>query len=167
MNGKRATVDYENAIVGRNLKSRVTTLLAQHEVWTKKDGSWKGVSDESSAPGIPEDLTTVTVTLRDDAPIIVPTPLPKTDVAFLLQNTGAGAKNVFILGLHADLDVATLIPQILAVAAKRGTDVAAHFPDGTLEMGRDPGDCCARERHHGVHRPAPEGAIPPPQQLNR
>ncbi len=57
------------------------------------------LSDVASSPGIPRDLTPVTVILRDHAPIIVPAPLPASDFAFLLKNTGAEAKGVFILGI--------------------------------------------------------------------
>jgi hypothetical protein len=136
--GSTATIDYEDAIVARDLKSNVTTLLAQHEVWTKQVGGWKQVSDAASTPGIPSDLAAVTVTLRDNAPIIVPTPLPQTDFAFVLKNTGTEAKGVFILGIPADLDVPTFLPVIVAIGAKRDANIAAPFPDGVLEMGATP-----------------------------
>jgi hypothetical protein len=135
--GNTATIAYENAIVGRNLKSdATTTLLGQHDVWTKQHGRWKFVSDVSSAPGIPQDLTAVTVTLRDHAPTIVPAQLPKTDFAFLVKNTGAAAKGLFILGIPADLKVSAFLPVIGAIGTERETNTAAsEFPDGIIEMG--------------------------------
>jgi hypothetical protein len=138
VNGNTATIDYENAIVARDLKSNVTTLLAQHEVWGKQVGGWKQLSDVASTPGIPTDVAAVTVTLRDNAPIIVPTPLPLTDFAFVLKNTGNAAKGVFILGIPADLDVPAFLPVIVAIGTKRDANIAAPFPDGVLEMGATP-----------------------------
>ena len=135
--GNTATIEYENAIVGRNLKSdATTTLLGQHDVWTNDHGTWKSVSDVSSSPGIPRDLTTVTVTLRDHAPIVVPAPLPTSDFAFLLKNTGAAAKGVFILGIPADLNVDSLLPVISAIGRQRQINSGASaLPDGIIEMG--------------------------------
>ena len=133
--GDEATIDYENAIVGRNLKSDApTTLLGQQDVWHKKNGRWKVVSDRAFTPGIPEDLQSVTVILRDHAPTIVPTPLPKTDFAFLLKNTGRATKGVFILGVPRDLKVSDAIAAIKAVGASRDT-AGTEFPDGITEMG--------------------------------
>ena len=71
VNGATATIDYEDAIVARDLKTYVTTLLRQHDVWTKQDAGWKEASDVASTPGIPQGLASVTVTLRDGAPIVV------------------------------------------------------------------------------------------------
>jgi hypothetical protein len=132
--GTTATIDYEDAIVGHNLTTDVTTLLAQHDAWTNEGGSWKNVSEVNQVPGIPQDLGSVTVTLRDGAPITVP-PLPDCDFAFLLNNTGHAPKGVFILGIPADLDVAAFIPTINAIAVQRQTNSAAPYPAGILEMG--------------------------------
>jgi hypothetical protein len=137
--GNTATIDYEDAIVGRNLRSHVTTLLAQHDVWTKESGRWRAASNVASAPGIPEGLRSVTVTLRDDAPIIVPPRLPKADFAFVLRNTGAAAKGVFILGIPGRLAISAVIPLVAAVGIERQTSpIAAPLPDGILEMGATP-----------------------------
>jgi hypothetical protein len=133
--GNNATIDYEDAIVARDLKSNVTTLLAQHDVWTRQVGGWKQVSDHASTPGIPTDLAAVTVTLRDHAPIMVPAPLPETDFAFVLKNTGRFAKGVFILGIPAGLDVPAFLPTVAAIGKKRDANIPAPFPDGVLEMG--------------------------------
>lgn len=136
--GDTATVEYENAIVGRDLKSQVNTLLEQRDIWTKDDGNWKWVSGESSAPGIPEDLEAVTVTLADDAQISVPTPLPSADFAFLLENTGTVTKGVFIVGVPDDLDISALIPILTKVRDSRSGGVAVRLPDGVLELGATP-----------------------------
>jgi hypothetical protein len=138
VNGNTATIDYENAIVARDLRSNVTTLLEQHDVWTKQVAGWKQVSDAATTPGIPADLAAVTVTLRHNAPIIVPTPLPQTDFAFVLKNIGTAAKGVFILGIPADLDVPAFLPVIVAIGTKRDANIATPFPDGVLEMGATP-----------------------------
>jgi len=138
VNGTTATIDYENAIVARGLKTYVTTLLAQHDVWTKQNGVWKETSDVSSTPGIPRGLAAVTATLRDGAPIVVPTPLPNADFAFLLKNTGSAAKGAFILGIPAKLDVPAFIPLITKIADERDNHIAASFPHGVLEMGATP-----------------------------
>ena len=126
--GDTATIDYENAIVGRNLKTDVTTLLAQHEVWVKGATGWVVESDVASQPGIPADLASVAVTLRDDSQIVVPTPLPTGEFAFSMKNTGSNAKGVFILGIPADLDV----PSFIERTANSSTP---GFPDNILEMG--------------------------------
>ncbi len=136
--GNTATIEYENAIVGRDLKSEVNTLLEQRDIWTKDDGSWKWVSGEASAPGIPQDLEAVTVTLADGAPISVPTPLPSTDFAFLLKNTGTATKGVFIVGIAADFEIASLIPTLTKVFDERSNEVAVRLPDGILELGSTP-----------------------------
>jgi hypothetical protein len=134
--GDEATVDYENAIVGRNLKSgATTTLLGQQDVWHKKNGRWKVVSDRAFTPGIPQDLQSVTVTLRDHAPTIVPTPLPKTDFAILMKNTGRAPKGVFILGVPRDLKVSDAIAVIKRVGAARDTSAGIQFPEGITEIG--------------------------------
>jgi hypothetical protein len=138
VNGNNATIDYENSIVGRNLRSKVTTLLGQREVWTKSDGQWKSVSDESVTPGIPEDLRSVTVTLPDGGPIDVPASLPSTDFAFRLKNTGSATKGLFILGIPADADVAALIPAVAKVGDDRANHLPTPMPDGVLEMGATP-----------------------------
>jgi hypothetical protein len=139
VNGNTATIDYEDAIVGRNLRSHVTTLLAQHDVWTKDSGAWKAAFQVASAPGIPEGLASVAATLRDAAPIILPASLPKADFAFLLRNTGAAAKGVFILGIPGHLDVSAVIQTVTAVGNVRQTSpLAAPLPDGILEMGATP-----------------------------
>ena len=126
--GKTATIDYENAIVGRNLNTDVTTLLAQHDVWLKATTGWMFQSDISSQPGIPVDLASVAVTLRDDGQIVIPTPLPKGEFAFAMKNTGSNTKGVFILGIPADLDVPSFIEQQVK-SSEPG------FPDNILEMG--------------------------------
>jgi len=134
--GDEATIDYENAIVGRNLKSdATTTLLGQQDVWHKKNGRWKVVSDRAFTPGIPEDLRSVTVTLRDHAPTIVPARLPKTDFAFVLKNTGRATKGVFILGVPAHLKVSDAIAVIERVGAARDTSAGNQFPEGITEIG--------------------------------
>jgi hypothetical protein len=136
VNGNTATIDHEDAIVGRNLRSRVTTLLAHHDVWTKENDAWKAAFQVASAPGIPEGLASVTATLRDAAPIIMPAALPKADFAFLLRNTGAAGKGVFILGIPGHLDISAVISLVTAVGNVRQTSpVAAPLPDGILEMG--------------------------------
>ena len=129
--GDSAAIDYENAIVGRNVKYDVTTLLAQHDVWQKEDGAWKFVSDVSSMPGIPEDLPSVKVTLRDGAQTVVASPLPSGEFAFSLSNTGTAAKGVFILGIPSDLDVPSYI-QLFRSADR------LPLPDRVLEMGGIP-----------------------------
>jgi hypothetical protein len=139
VNGNTATIDYEDAIVGRNLRSRVTTLLAHHDVWTNQSGGWKAASQVASAPGIPEGLASVTATLRDAAPIMMPARLPKAEFAFLLRNTGAAAKGVFILGIPGHLDVSAVISLVTAVGnVRQASPVAAPLPDGILEMGATP-----------------------------
>jgi hypothetical protein len=140
VHGKTAKVDYENAIVGRNLKSdRTTTLLGQHDVWTNVGGAWKWDSDTASSPGIPRGLTSVTVTLRDHAATVVPSRLPGDDFAFLLKNTGVSAKGVFILGIPADAKVTALLPVVAAIGNERNTNTgASELPDGILEMGATP-----------------------------
>ncbi len=137
VNGNTASIEYENAIVGRNLKANViTTLLGQRETWIKHGERWQSVSDVSSSPGLPSDLASVTMTLRDHAPILLPARLPKTDFGFLVKNTGAAAKGLFILGIPADLNVASFLPVIEAIGTERQTNTAAsEFPDGVLEMG--------------------------------
>jgi hypothetical protein len=137
VDGNTATIDYENAIVGRNLRSTVNTLLAQHEVWTREDGGWKNVTDVSSAPGIPSDLATVDVTLRDGAATSVG-PLPSRSFAFKIANDGAAAKGVFILGIPRDQDLATLIPVMQQIGDARSSGGAAQFPDGVQELGATP-----------------------------
>ena len=126
VDGTRATVDYENAIVGRNLKSDVTTLLAQHDVWVKEGGTWKFLSDVSSSPGIPEDLKAVPITMRDGRQITVPVPLPKGEFAISVTNAGAATKGLFILGIPADRDVPSLLKEIGS---------SDRMPDHVLEMG--------------------------------
>ena len=126
VNGQRAAVYYEDAIVGRNLKSDVTTILAQHDEWVKEDGAWKFVSDVSSAPGIPKDLAVVAITLRDSRQIVVAGPLPKGEFAFSVKNAGADTRGLFILGLPADLDVPGLLKDMESGKA---------LPDNVLEMG--------------------------------
>ncbi len=126
--GNTATIDYENAIVGRNLKTDVTTLLAQHEVWGKVSIGWVFESGGSSQPGIPQDLATVAVTLRDDGQIVVPTPLPPGEFAFSMKNIGSNTKGVFILGIPADLDVPSLIE-------RTDKSTTPGFPENVLEMG--------------------------------
>ncbi len=126
--GNTATIDYENAIVGRNLRTDVTTLLAQHDVWVKGAKGWMFQSDVASQPGIPADLASVAVTLRDDGQIVIPTPLPKGEFAFSLKNTGSDTKGVFILGIPADLDVPSFIEQQVK-------STGPGFPDNILEMG--------------------------------
>ena len=134
--GNDATVDYENAIVGRNLQSHATTtLLGQRDIWRRENGRWKVVSDRAFTPGIPSDLKSVTVTLRDHAPTIVPAPLPKTDFAFLLKNTGGAPKGVFILGVPADLKVSEAIAVINRVSKGRATSAGTVFPAGITELG--------------------------------
>jgi hypothetical protein len=137
--GDRATVDYEDAIVGRNLKpAAITTLLAQQDRWTKQDGRWKTASDRAFTPGIPEDLTTVALTLRDHARIVVPR-LPRTDFAFLLKNTGAAPKGAFIVRIRPKAKTSDVIAAIEAVGDQRGSDAAGvPFPDGIVEMGATP-----------------------------
>ena len=129
--GDTAAIDYENAIVGRTLKSDITTLLAQHDVWQKQLGAWKFVSDVSSMPGIPGDLPSVKVTLRDGAQTVVASPLPSGEFAFSLSNTGTAAKGVFILGIPSDLDVPSYIQ--LFKSADR-----LPLPDRVLELGGIP-----------------------------
>jgi hypothetical protein len=133
--GNQATIDYENAIVGRNVKpGATTTLLGQQDLWTKQGGHWKEASDRAFTPGIPQDLKTVTLTLRDGAPTVVPAGLPDADFAFLLKNTGRKPKGAFILGVPADLPVARAAAVVAAVGAARGT-AGTEFPDGIVEMG--------------------------------
>jgi hypothetical protein len=135
VNGTDATIDYENAIVGRNVKpNATTTLLGQREFWTKVDGRWKMVSDTAFTPGIPSDLRSVTVTLRDGEPIVVPTPLPATDFAFLLKNTGRAPKGVFILRVPPNLPLSTVLSAIRTVGTRRNA-AGSIFPDGIVEMG--------------------------------
>jgi len=134
--GDQATIDYENAIVGRNLKpDATTTLLGQQDVWRKQNGRWRVVSDRAFTPGIPEDLRSVTVTLRDHAPTIVPAPLPNTDFAFVLKNTARATKGVFILGVPADLTISEAVALITRVGAARDTSAGNQFPDGITEIG--------------------------------
>ena len=137
--GDQATIDYEDAIVGRNLKpAAITTLLAQQDRWTKQDGRWKTASDRAFSPGIPQDLTSVTLTLRDHAPIVIPR-LPTTDFAFLLKNTGAAPKGVFIVRIRPRAKISEVIAAIKAVGDQRGSDAAGvPFPDGIIEMGATP-----------------------------
>jgi hypothetical protein len=135
--GDSATIDYENAIVGRNLRAPVNTLLAQHEVWTREDGTWKGVSDVATAPGIPADVATVSVTLRDGrAPEVGPR--PNRDFAFKITNTGAAPKGVFILGIPRHIDAASLLPVVARVGDARAAGSSAPFPRGVLELGATP-----------------------------
>jgi hypothetical protein len=175
VHGDSATVDYEDAIVGRNLNSVVTTLLGQLDVWTKENGSWKFVSDVSSTPGIPKGMATVTVTLRDDAPSIV-SRLPKTEFALLVKNIGA-AKGLYILGIPAHLDVGAFIPKLDTIGAERQANVAVPFPKGIREMGATP-DISAnglgtmvfsgrlpKGRYLLVTRGASEAATRPPPQV--
>ena len=133
--GTKAKIDYENAIVGRNLNLNVTTVLGQHEVWTRADGSWKFVSDRSSTPGIPQDLTSVSVTMTDGAAIVVPSPPPNTDFAFLIRNRGSATKGAFILGLPNDLKVSNLFADLARVGNAREKNRSAPMPDGVREMG--------------------------------
>ncbi len=126
--GDTATIDYENAIVGRNLKTEVTTLLAQHEVWMKRPTGWMFESDVASQPGIPADLPSVALTLRDSGQIVIPSALPQGEFAFVLKNTGSAAKGVFILGIPADLDVPSFIE-------RQSKSTVPGFPDDILEMG--------------------------------
>jgi hypothetical protein len=126
--GGRATLDYEDAIVGRNLQSNVTTLLGQHDVWVKEGNGWVNESGRASTPGIPSDVATVKATLSDGAPITIPNPLPTTDFAFLLKNTGDEAKGLFILGVPADLDAPAFIQ-------RQATVSTPGFADGIQEMG--------------------------------
>jgi hypothetical protein len=135
VNGTDATVHYENAIVGRNVnRDAATTLLGQRDIWSKVDGRWKLLSDTALMPGIPSDLKSVTVALRDNAPIAVPAPLPATDFAFLLKNTGRAPKGVFILRVPADLPLATVVKAVGAIGALRAT-AGTGFPYGIVEMG--------------------------------
>jgi hypothetical protein len=136
--GNTATVDYEDSIVARNLTTYVTTLLSQHDTWTKQNGRWKEQSEVASTPGIPRDLASATLTLRDDAPIAITTPLPRGNFAFVVENTGAIAKGLFILGIPTKLDVATFIPLVEQVGTERDSNLAAPFPHGVLEMGATP-----------------------------
>lgn len=133
--GTKATIDFEYAIVGRNLKLNVTTLLQERNVWTRVNGVWKDAGGTVTAPGIPLDLASVKVMLPDGTPIMVTEPLPETGFAFLLKNTGSLAKGVFILGIPARLNVATLIPKIGQIGDERSNNVAAQLPDGVLELG--------------------------------
>ena len=126
--GDTATIDYENAIVGRSLRSNVTTLLAQHEIWFKKNGQWMFESDVASAPGIPSDLASVALTLRAGRQIVLSLPLPHGDFAFLVHNTSSVAKGLFILGIPANLDV----PSFIDTQIK---STAPGFSPGILEMG--------------------------------
>ena len=125
--GNKATIDYENAIVGRNLKSAVTTLLAQHENWVKDAKGWGSLDDVASAPGIPSDLAAVGVKLRDGAQIVLDA-LPAGEFAFRLTNSGRVPKQVFILGIPRALDVPSFIENV----AKSTTP---GFPEPVLEMG--------------------------------
>jgi hypothetical protein len=138
VDGNDATIDYENSIVGRNLQSKVRTLLGQHEVWTKVDGHWKSVSDQSVTPGIPEGMRSVTVTLPDGGPVNVPASLADTDFAFRLKNIGSATKGLFILGIPDDADVGALIPAIAKVGDDRANHIPTPMPDGVLEMGATP-----------------------------
>ena len=133
--GTGATVDYEYAIVGRALKSNVTTLLRERNAWTLVNGAWKDAGGPVSAPGIPLDVPSVKVSLPDGGPITVPARLASGRFAFLLKNTGAVTKGVFILGIPARLDVATLLPILQEIGNKRFDGVAAQVPDGVLELG--------------------------------
>jgi len=137
LHGNTAAIDYENAIVARDLESNVTTLLGQREVWTKQSGAWKFVADVATTPGIPRGMATVTVTLPDDAPITVPT-LPNRQFAFLVKNTGSAAKGLFILGIPAHLDVPAFLPLVTKIGDARDHNIAAAFPHGVLEMGATP-----------------------------
>ena len=139
VHGDEATIDYEDAIVGRNLKpAAITTLLAQQDRWTEQDGRWKTASDRAFSPGIPEDLTSVMLALRDHAPIVIPR-LPTSDFAFLLKNTGAAPKGVFIVRIRPSAKVSEVIAAIKAVGDERGSDAAGvPFPDGIVEMGATP-----------------------------
>lgn len=136
--GNRATVDYEDSIVGRTLNPPVSTLLAQHEAWRRDGGHWRSVTDRSSTPGIPRDLKTLTVRLPDHDRIEIPTPLPDAGAAFLLKNTGAVTKGVFILGIPADADVDSLLPAVARVGVDRDRNIPAAMPSGVVEMGATP-----------------------------
>jgi hypothetical protein len=134
--GDTATIDYENSIVARNLTSYVSTLLAQRDTWTKRDGHWLEVSDVASTPGIPQGLESTMVTLPDGGPIEIPASLRQgTTVAFLVQNPGTVAKGLFILGIPAHLDVATFFSTIARTGDERDAGGAAQFPAGVLEIG--------------------------------
>ncbi len=129
--GDRATLDYENAIVGRSLQSDVTTLLHQHDVWVKEDGEWRSDSGSVTTPGIPPDLATVDVAIRDGERIDIPAPLPTTDFAFRIENRGKEARGLFILGIPADLDVSSFFD-------RHAEQEESGFDDGILEMGATP-----------------------------
>jgi hypothetical protein len=134
VHGSDAIIDYENAIVGRNVKPGVTTtLLGQRDIWSNASGRWKVVSDTAFTPGIPSDLKSVTLRLEDGAPISVPA-LPNTDFAFLLKNTGRSPKGVFILRIPPGLPIATVLRVVARVGATRGS-AGTVFPDGITEMG--------------------------------
>jgi hypothetical protein len=134
VHGDSATVGYENAIVGHGVRSTVTTLLGQHEVWTREGGAWKGVSDVASTPGIPKDLAAVLLTLHDGQPPEVGA-LPDRDFAFKISNAGSAAKGLFVLGIPAGLDVATFIPVIEKIGGEREAGETSPFPDGVVELG--------------------------------
>jgi len=152
--GDSATIDYENAIVGRNLRASVNTLLAQHEVWTRENGTWKGVSDVATAPGIPADIATVSLTLRDGrAPQVGA--LPNRDFAFKITNTGTAPKGAFILRIPRHLDVASLLLVIARIGDARDAGSTAQFPRGVLELGATP-DVAA----HGVGTMVFSGRLP-------
>lgn len=131
VSGDTATVEYENAIVGRNYQADVTTILGQRDVWVKERQGWVSDSGNSSRPGIPTDLATVAATMSDNTRIVIPMPLPKTDFAFSLNNAGGSTKGVFILGIPADLDVASFVQ-------RQTTADPPGFGDGILEMGATP-----------------------------
>lgn len=138
VHGDRATVDYEDAIVGRDVDAGVTTLLHQHEVWRRSAGDWLWTSDVATAPGIPDDVSTVTVTLREGQPIIVPSDLPGGEFAFLVENTAGRSRGLFLLGVPADLDLPSFLPAVEAVTTKRGEGLPSPFPAGVLELGATP-----------------------------
>ena len=104
--GDTATIDYENTIVGRNLKAdATTTLLGQRDVWTKTGGVWKSVSDVASSPGIPRKSHRVGDGHAARSPTDGDRWPAEHRLRFLVKNTGVASKGVFILGIPADLNV--------------------------------------------------------------
>lgn len=128
-----ATVDYEDAIVGLDSTIAITTLLGQHDVWKLEDGAWKWSSNTVTAPGIPRDVATVRVQLRDGSPPRI-TKLPAAEFAFRLENRGTAPKGTFLLGVPADFDLQQLVPTLDALVQQRANG-GAQLPAGVLELG--------------------------------
>ena len=72
---------------------------------------WKFTVGVASPVGIPADLPSVHIALRDNSQVVILDPIPTSEFAFTIENGGSANKGLFLVAIPADLDVPTYLAE--------------------------------------------------------